>query len=188
MSKYSNIDYGPLEQFSGTWEGNKGTDIAPAPDGEKTNPYFETITYENIGSVSNAEEQKLVAIHYRQIVRLKTNEEVFHDQTGYWIWDSAHKTIMHSFVIPRAVSVISGGIYTGETDSSGRVVLDLGAKLGDADWGITQSPFMANKASSIEFRQKVAVGNGTMSYSQTTLIDIYGRVFEHTDDNELSSI
>ena len=34
MSKYPNIDYGPLEQLSGTWEGNKGTDIAPAPDGE----------------------------------------------------------------------------------------------------------------------------------------------------------
>jgi hypothetical protein len=188
MVNYSEVDYGPLQHLIGTWEGDQGIDIAPEPDGEENNPYYEAITYEDIGDLSNAEEQELAAVYYRQIVRRKSNDEVFHDQTGYWIWDAAAKTVMHSFVIPRAVSVVAGGTFSGETDDEGRVVLELTAKLGDPDWGIVQSPFMAKKASSIEFRQKVIVGNGKMAYSQTTLVDIYGKVFKHTDDNKLSRV
>ena len=186
MKNYPEIDYGPLEQLLGTWKGDQGVDIAPEPDGEENNPYYETITYEDIGDLSNAEEQKLAAVYYRQLVRRKSNDNVFHDQTGYWIWDGASKTVMHSFVIPRAVSVVAGGTYNGEVDDQGRAVLELSAKLGDPDWSITQSPFMSRKASSMEFRQKVSVGEGKMTYSQTTVVDIYGKKFDHTDDNELS--
>ena len=188
MANHLDIDYGPIQPLLGTWEGNQGADIAPDPDGEENNPYYETITYEAIGDLSNAEEQKLAAIYYRQIVKRKSNDEVFHDQTGYWIWDVENKTVMHSFVIPRAVSVVAGGNYAGETDDAGRVILKLAAKLGNPEWGILQSPFMTKNASSMEFSQKIIVGDGKMTYSQTTLVDIYGKVFEHTDDNELSRV
>ncbi|MBL1352143.1 MAG: hypothetical protein COA61_002220, partial [Zetaproteobacteria bacterium] len=47
----SEINYGPLQQLIGTWKGDKGTDIAPEPDGEENNPYFETIIFEAIGDV-----------------------------------------------------------------------------------------------------------------------------------------
>jgi len=40
----------------------------------------------------------------------------------------------------------------------------------------------------MEFRQTVNVGGGKMTYSQTTLVDIYGKVFEHTDENRLSRV
>ena len=40
MSKSENVDYGPLAALIGVWEGNKGVDIAPEPNGEETNPYF----------------------------------------------------------------------------------------------------------------------------------------------------
>ncbi|CCQ72783.1 conserved protein of unknown function [Magnetospira sp. QH-2] len=188
MANYSDVDYGPLEQLLGTWKGDQGVDIAPEPDGEENNPYHETITYEDIGDLSNAEEQKLAAVYYRQIVRRKSNDEIFHDQTGYWIWDRDKKLVMHSFVIPRAVSVVAGGLYSGETDGEGRVVMELTAKLGDPEFGIAQSPFMSKKASSMEFRQKVIAGGGKMTYAQTTLVDIYGKVFEHTDDNALNRV
>lgn len=188
MANYPDVDYGPILQLIGTWKGDQGIDIAPEPDGDENNPYYETITYEDIGDLNNAEEQKLAAVYYRQIVKRKTNNDVFHDQTGYWVWDAENKTIMHSFVIPRAVSVVAGGTYSGETDDDGRVVMELASKLGDPEWGIVQSPFMTKKASSLEFRQKVTVGNGKMTYAQTTLVDIYGKVFEHTDDNELNRV
>ncbi|MCW9032930.1 MAG: heme-binding beta-barrel domain-containing protein [Alphaproteobacteria bacterium] len=186
MTNYPDVDYGPLKQLLGTWKGDQGVDIAPEPDGEENNPYYETIIYEDVGDLANAEEQKLAAVHYRQIVRRKSNDDVFHDQTGYWIWDAESKTVMHSFVIPRAVSVVAGGKYNGEVDAEGRVVLELTAKIGDPEWSIVQSPFMTKKASSMEFSQKVIVGSGKMNYSQTTWVDIYGKKFEHTDDNELS--
>ena len=69
------INYGPLTGLIGTWQGDKGLDVAPEPDGTEENPYYETITYQGIGDVCNAEEQRLVVIHYRQIVRRKRSEE-----------------------------------------------------------------------------------------------------------------
>ena len=188
MINHLDIDYGPLKEFIGTWTGDQGVDIAPEPDGVENNPYYETITYEDIGDLSNAEEQTLAALYYRQVVRRKSNDEVFHDQTGYWMWDAQANTVMHSFVIPRAVSVVAGGTYSGETDGQGCVVLNLSAKLGDTDWGIVQSPFMTRKASSLEFSQTFTVGNGSLIYHQNTLVDIYGKSFEHTDDNALKRV
>ena len=188
MMNHPDIDYGPIQHLVGTWRGDQGTDIAPDRDGEEHNPYYETITCEDIGDLSNAEEQNLTAIYYRQIVKRKSDDQAFHDQTGYWIWDAENQTVMHSFVIPRAVSVVAGGKYTGDTDEDGRVVLELKAKLGDPEWGIVQSPFMTKKASSMEFSQKGIVGNGVMTYHQTTLVDIFGKVFEHTDENKLARL
>jgi len=40
-------------------------DIAPEPDGQETNPYFETITYDPVSGLKNAESQSLEVIHYR---------------------------------------------------------------------------------------------------------------------------
>ena len=101
MSENTEIDYGPLKELIGIWEGDKGIDIAPDPEeGTEKNPYYETITYTASGELSNAETQGLAFVHYHQIVKRKSNDEVFHDQTGYWMWDAKEKTIMHSLVIP----------------------------------------------------------------------------------------
>jgi hypothetical protein len=44
MGDDAKIDFGPLEELIGLWQGDKGTDIAPEPDGTEISPYFETIT------------------------------------------------------------------------------------------------------------------------------------------------
>ena len=69
MSHNSEIDYGPLKHLIGVWRSGLGVDIAPEPEGQENNPYFETITYTLMGGVTNAERQFLGAIHYRQIVQ-----------------------------------------------------------------------------------------------------------------------
>lgn len=115
----------------------------------------------------------------------KSNNEVFHHETGYWMWDAAAQTVMHSLFIPRAVGVLAGGNYTGEKDDDGRTILSVSAKAGDADWGVVESPFMRDNASTREFTHQIIVGNGTLSYSETTMVDIYGKTFEHTDQNNL---
>lgn len=187
MNDTTEIDYGPLKALVGSWQGAKGIDVAPEPDGVENNPYYETLTFSEIGDLTNAERQHLSMLFYRQIVRRTSNDEVFHDQTGYWIWDAEAKTVMHSFTIPRGVCVIAGGVYDGERDENGRVVLTLSAALDDPKWKIIESPFMQENASSKAFSQKIVVGNGTLAYTQTTLLDIYGREFEHTDGNELTA-
>jgi hypothetical protein len=185
MSTTDNVNYGPLTGLIGTWEGGKGIDIAPEPGGTENNPYYETITFTAIGGVTNAESQVLAAIHYRQIVRRKSDDEVFHDETGYWMWDESAGTIMHSLTIPRAVSVLAGGSHNGNQDDDGNFVLEVSASLESKDWQIIQSPFMRDNARTTEFRHRITVGNDKLSYSETTIVDIYGKIFEHTDDNEL---
>lgn len=188
MTNSEEIDYGPLKDLIGVWTGDKGTDIAPEPDGEETNPYFETITFTALGNVTNAEKQNLSPLHYRQIVQRKSDGEVFHDETGYWMWDSQAETVMHSLVIPRAVAVLAGGKYSGEKDADGRTILKVAAKMDDENWGIIQSPFMKNNACTKGFEQEIIVGGGKLFYSETTKVDIYGKLFEHTDENSLTLV
>jgi hypothetical protein len=185
MSNKTDIDYGPLNELIGVWKGDKGLDVAPEPDGTEENPYYETITFTAIGTATNAGSQVLSAVHYRQIVQRKSNNEVFHDETGYWMWDAKAEIIMHSLVIPRAVCVLAGGKYTGARNSEGQVMIEVTASLDDENWKIIQSPFMQENARATSFRQNMAVGNGKLSYFETTIVDVYGKVFEHTDQNEL---
>ncbi len=98
MSEMNDVDFGPLVDLIGVWMGEDGVDVAPEPDGAETNPYFETITYSAVGGVTNAESQNLATVHYRQIVQRKSDGAVFHDETGYWMWDAAAATVMHSLV------------------------------------------------------------------------------------------
>ena len=185
MNDMTDIDYGPLSELIGIWQGDKGLDVAPEPDGSEENPYYETITYSAIGDVTNAETQTLSVVHYRQIVQRKSNDDIFHDETGYWMWDPHSAMIMHSLVIPRAVCVLAGGHYTPPDNPIEPISIDVSAHLNDKDWSIIQSPFMQQNARTTAFRQKITVANGKLSYFENTTVDIYGKAFEHTDQNEL---
>jgi len=185
MSNETDIDYGPLKELIGVWWGDKGLDVAPEPDGAENNPYFETITFTAIGDVTNAESQTLSAVHYRQIVSRKSDNKVFHDETGYWMWDAKKETVMHSLAIPRAVCVLAGGKYSAAKNTTGNVTIEVAANINDENWKIIQSPFMQENARTTEFRHKITAGEGKLSYSETTIIEIYGKTFEHTDKNQL---
>ena len=182
------IDYGPLNALIGKWEGDKGIDIAPEPDGEENNPYYETIIFTPVADVTNAESQVLVALHYRQIVRRKSNDKIFHDETGYWMWDAAEATVMHSLTIPRGVCLLAGGQYSPVDNESSEISLQVSAGVDDEKWGIVQSPFMTKNAETTRYSQSISVKNDTLNYSQTMIVDIYGKVFEHTDKNELKRV
>ncbi len=185
MKTISDIDYGPLEGLIGIWKGDKGQDIAPEPDGQEENSFYETITFTDIGDVSNAEIQDLAVVHYHQIVHRKRDDKMIHNETGYWMYDPKEKVIMHSLTIPRGLSLLAGGEFNNKTDKEGNIILEVAASRDDADWGIVESPFMQNNASTVSFRHKIRLGKEKLIYSETIMVDIYGKVFEHTDDNEL---
>jgi len=185
MSEVNSLDYGPLKGLIGLWKGNKGLDVAPKSAGTAENPYYETIAYTAIGDVTNAESQVLSVVRYHQVVYHQSNNEVFHDETGYWMWDPKSKIVMHSLVIPRGVCVLAGGEYKSPTSSEGPVEIEVFASLNDENWGIVQSPFMQKTASTTEFRHKLTLTDDKLSYSETTMLEIYGKSFEHTDQNEL---
>ncbi len=178
------VDYGPLGGLIGVWTGDKGLDVAPEPEDDSKSPYFETLTFTAAGDLTNAEEQKLSMIRYHQVVQRQSDGGVFHDEVGYWMWDAQAQTVMHSLAIPRAVCVLAGGVYTGP--KNGEIILNVAAKDGDEDWGIVQSPFMRKKARTVEFRQTLKLTGNTLAYSETSVLAIYGRSFEHTDENTLT--
>ena len=189
MSEHTTIDgvnYGPLAALIGVWSGDKGVDRAPEPNSEERNPYYETMTFEAAGDVDNAEEQVLAVVRYHQVVRRKSNDEVFHDQVGYWLWDSADDTIVETFTIPRAVAVVAGG-KLGQPDSlQQELVFEVSAETGSLEFGIVQAPFMFNKAKTTAFSHTLTVKGDEMRYTETTVLDIYEKKsYDHTDLNTL---
>ncbi len=172
----------PFDLLIGKWQGDKGMDIAPESIGTETNPYYETITFEQTPDVRNAENQELFAVWYRQIVRRKSTGKIFLDQSGYWMWDAKENVLMHSFTIPRAVCILAKGELK---QTEGGLVLEVSASADDNNFGIVQSKFMQENASTTAFTQKLTLENGILKYSQSTMLDIYGISFEHTDDNFL---
>ena len=185
MSEVKEINYGPLKELIGVWQGDKGMDIAPESDGTEENPYYETITITEGGDLTNGEEQVLAVLHYRRIVSRKSDDGVFHDETGYWMWDASTNVIMHSLNIPRALSLLAGTTLKDKNYQNGKLEFEVSAGVDNENWGIVQSPFMKEKALTKNYLQKLVIENGKMSYEETTMLDIYGREFEHTDKNEL---
>lgn len=185
-TEINGVDYGPLARLAGRWEGDKGMDIAPDPDMPKEeNPYYETLTFEAIGDVTNANRQTLAVLHYLQLVSRKSDRKVFHHQTGYWTWDKATGEVTHSLTIPRAMCVLAGG--TARTEGSATVI-EAQSKLGDADWGVVQQPFLRDNASTKAFRISLTVDGDSLKYREITTLDIYGKTFAHSDENELRRV
>lgn len=192
MSEATTIDginYGPLAALVGVWEGDKGMDIAPEPDGDEHNPFYERIEFVAAGDVTNAEEQTLSVVRYHQEVRRKSNDKVFHDQVGYWLWDPADDTIVECFTIPRAVAVTAGGKLGQPEDLSGELVFNVAARAGAEDFGIIQAPFMSEKARTTGFTHTLTVKGDDMHYTEHTMLDIYDKVdYDHSDSNTLRRV
>ena len=178
----NNINYGPLHQLIGSWRGDRGLDISPEPDGDDKNAYYDEMTFIPSGATDNAEEQYLVSVRYHQIVRKRSNGKIFHDQIGHWIYEPATGLIMHSLTIPRGVCLLAGGSAAQDGDET---VFNVEAKAGSDSFGITQSPFMLQKARTEAFAMRLKVSGDQLSYQETTSLDIYGRKFEHIDSSSL---
>lgn len=180
------IDYGPLAGLVGVWEGDRGVDRAPEPDGEERNPYYETIVFEAAGDVDNAETQTLAIVRYQQTVSRKSNDEVFHNQVGYWCWDSSDNTIVESFVIPRGVGVVAEGKCAAPADPADEVVLEVAT---DEANGVCQAQFMLKNARTTGFSHTLTIKGDDMSYTQSTMLDIYDKkAYDHKDLNTLRRV
>ncbi len=176
------VDYGPLYALIGKWRGDKGMDVAPEPDGEEHSPYYETILFEACGDVDNAEKQTLAIVRYHQVVHRQSNDKVFHNETGYWLWDAEQALVSQTLTIPRGVCLIAGG--SAEIGPE-QTTITVHAARADANWPITEAPFMRDNASTLSFHRQLTVDADRLSYEQTTIVDIYGKRFDHTDANVL---
>ena len=121
-------------------------------------------------------------MRYQRTVERVSNGRIFHNESGFFMWDEERELVMQALAIPRGVCLLAGGGYTSK---EGSVVIDLHAALGDSQWGITQSPFMTENAKTVAFDHELVIDGTSWRYKQTTHLDIYGRHFDHTDENRL---
>lgn len=88
------MDFGPLAKLVGTWKsvetggidvspGQEGTDVGAG--GPAVTPFYEVMTFEVAADATNASDQYLVALYYKQEVFRKADDSKFHDQRGYFI-------------------------------------------------------------------------------------------------------
>ena len=125
-------------------------------------------------------------MRYHQQVHRLSDAKALHDEIGYWMWDGAEQIIMHSLTIPRAVCILAGATYAPSPATTERIELKVSARIDDPDGSIIQSPFMRDKAKTIGFEHQINVDSTSLTYKQTMVLDIYGKIFDHRDENTLS--
>ncbi len=176
------VDYGPLSAFIGVWTGNQGVDVSPEPEEDERSAYYERLAIEPAGDVDNADSQELVMLRYNQVVMRRRNDEVFHNEAGFLSWDAERGLVMQSFAIPRGLALVAGG--TAQSIDGG-VSIVLQAAAGNAEWSISQAPFLTEHAHTRSFTRTYRLQGDTLTYEQTMMLDIYGREVAHTDTNIL---
>ncbi|MDR3504839.1 MAG: heme-binding beta-barrel domain-containing protein [Acidocella sp.] len=177
------LDYGPLAELVGTWKTDTagGVDIAPGradstvgEGGVAVSPYYETMTFSPAGDATNASDQHLAAMFYRQQVFRKSDNKQFHDQIGYLIYDKKNQMVYDTFCIPRAVCVVAEG-KPGTT-----------LALKSEGQGIAQSQYMVKNDNTGNFTITYEISKNTLKYKQETNLQVYGKPFSHIDSGTLT--
>ncbi len=181
---YSNLlpHLGPLAALEGIWEGKEGVDIAPAKEGSKETHFRERMTFEPIGPVVNGP-QTLYGLRYSTMAWPLIQEQPFHEEVGYWLWDAERKQVMRCFIVPRGVVVNAGGI--SELDAK---EFCMTAEAGSGVYGILSNPFLEEAMKIVRYELTVTVHEPwKFGYKEDTQLQISGRpdVFHHTDENIL---
>ena len=178
--------WGPLAYLAGVWEGDKGDDVAVDDDrGVENNKYRERITFEPLGPTMN-HEQALHGLRYSTVAHRIGEKDPFHEELGYWLWDSAHKQVCRCFMIPRGVTVIAGG--SAEATSK---VLKMAAEVGSHTYGICSNSFLDREFKTMKYVLTVTIHDeNSFTYDEDTMIQIKGQkeLFHHTDKNTLKRV
>ncbi len=173
---------GPLAPLVGKWAGDKGIDVSRVHSKETTTPYREEVTFEPVGPVNNGPQQ-LFGLRYSMTAWRIGEENAFHEETGYWLWDAGNKQVLRSFMVPRAVLINAGG--DAEADSKN---LHMEAEVGSVTYGILSNKYLDETYKTMKYILDVSINDdGSWSYKQNTQlwIPINDAIFDHTDENTL---
>jgi hypothetical protein len=184
-------EWGPLAKLAGEWEGTGGLDTAFSHRLGQVigTPFRERSTLKPFGPVDNGD-QVLYGLDYKAAMWRDDEENPFHTEVGYWLWDAAAGEVVRGFVVPRGITVLAGGITTADAAS-----FTLSAKLGDARYPIGENAYLGRRASSVSYDVTITIGDGTTgddtwSYEETTMLRMteLPELFAHTDRNTLHRV
>jgi len=176
---------GPLRGMAGIWEGRRGLDVNPKPEGPRKQAYLERIELQPIDPQANGP-QLYYGLRYHTRIVKPGEVETYHDQVGYWLWEPATGTVIQSLAIPRAQIAMAVGKASADAKE-----FELVATRGAETFGICSAPFLEYAFKTLEFRIKVSINaDGTWSYDEDTVMMVRGKPepFHHTDRNTLTKI
>ncbi|MFT3814836.1 MAG: heme-binding beta-barrel domain-containing protein [Acidovorax sp.] len=176
---------GPLRRMAGVWEGQRGLDVKPKVDGPRKQAYVERIELQPIDPVNNGP-QVLYGLRYVTLITKPGMVKTYHEQVGYWLWEPATGTVVHTLTIPRGMTAMASGQATADA-----VSFELAATQGLDTWGICSTPFLLYAFKTVAFHIKVSFNDdGTWSYEEDTVLQIHGQAepFHHTDKNLLRKV
>jgi len=159
--------------------------VAPGRDGAAESRYRERIVFEPMGPVQNGP-QTIYGLRYATTAWRLGEEDAFHEEQGYWLWDSRVGQVMRSFIVPRGVAVNAGGA-AGADDKTFR----MSAQVGSEVYGVTSNPFLGRAKRTVRYELTVTIHDGgRFSYDEDTQIKIEGQdeIFHHTDRNTLTKV
>ena len=100
----------------------------------------------------------------------------YHDQVGYWLWEPASETVMHSLTIPRGQTVLAAGKASADAKQ-----FTLTATRGDTDYGICSNPYLEKNFRTDSFTITVTIhDDGSWSYDEDTVMQITGQSTDQT--------
>jgi hypothetical protein len=176
---------GPLTAMAGVWTGQRGLDVKPKAEGPKKQAYVERMELQPIDPQTNGP-QLYYGLRYHTHVTKPDQVKTYHDQVGYWLWEPATETVIHTLTIPRAQVVMAVG--KAQPDAT---AFELVASADDPCFGIRSTPFLEYAFRTVEFRIRVSIHpDGTWTYDEDTVLMIKGQAepFHHTDRNTLTRI
>jgi hypothetical protein len=178
-------DYGPLTALLGTWKTvpSTGVDVAPGQAGSDdgkggtaVSPFYETITITPDIPDTNNSAQPLISVFYHQAIYRTTNNHLFHDQNGYLTYDKTNNLVYDTACVPRAVCFVAEG-RPGKTMT-----------LTTKSQGIAQTQYMVHNDSTNAIKITLAVSGNTLKYKYETHLFVYGKPFNHTDEDTLTKV
>jgi hypothetical protein len=179
-------EWGPLAALAGEWHGEGGLDTAYSHSrGEVLGtPYLEKVTLKPFGPVDNGR-QSLYGLDYKSAMWRGDEENPFHTEVGYWLWDAATGEVMRGFVVPRGITVLAGGIAVADATS-----WTMKAVNGTVPYSIGENTYLAANASTLSYDVTITVGTDTWSYDETTMLRMneFAEPFAHTDHNTLHRV
>jgi hypothetical protein len=179
-------DWGPLGALAGSWAGDKGIDSSHsyAVGGTTENLYREEISFDPFGPVDNGT-QRMFGLDYRMKSWRIDEDEHFHMEVGYWLWDAERHLVLRCFMVPRGVTVLAGGEAGPDATS-----FQLSAKMGEEIFGILQNPYLMEAARTVEYRFSGSIEGDTFSYEEDTIMEmrVEPGMYHHTDRNTLKKV